>query len=102
MEIKAITVIRLKGRMDAMSSQSFEQRVRPLEGPDLIVVVDMDELEYISSAGLRSILAVSKKIQADGGQIRFCNVKGLVEEIFQCANLASIVPVHKSWKDAMA
>lgn len=101
MEIKAITVVRLKGRMDALSAQSFEQRLRPLEGADLIVVVDMDELEYISSAGLRSILAVAKKIQAGGGQIRFCNVKGLVDEIFRCANLASIVPIYKSWKDAM-
>lgn len=102
MDIKAITVIRLKGRMDAMSAQSFEQRLRPLEGPDLIVVVDMDELEYVSSAGLRSILLVAKKLQAGGSQIRFCNVKGLVDEIFRCANLASIVPIYKSWKDAMA
>ena len=101
MEIKAITVIRLKGRMDALSAQLFEQRIRPMEGADLIVVVDMDELEYVSSAGLRSILAVAKKIQAGGGQIRFCNVKGLVDEIFRCANLASIIPMCKSWKEAI-
>jgi anti-sigma B factor antagonist len=101
MDIKKITVIRLKGRMDALSAQAFEQQLRPLEGPDLIVVVDMEELEYVSSAGLRSILAVTKKIQAGNGQIRFCNVKGLVDEIFRCANLASVIPICKSWKEAI-
>ena len=101
MEIKAITVIKLKGRMDALSSQAFEQRLKLLEGPDLIVVLDMEELEYVSSAGLRSILSVSKTIQAGNGQIRFCNVKGLVDEIFRCANLASVIPMCKSWKEAI-
>ena len=101
MEIKTITVIRLKGRMDALSAQTFEQRLKALEGTDLIVVVDMEELEYVSSAGLRSILAVAKKIQAGNGQLRFCNIKGLVDEIFRCANLASIIPMCKSWKEAI-
>ncbi len=101
MEIKAITVIRLKGRMDALAAQTFEQRLKALEGADLIVVVDMEELEYVSSAGLRSILSVAKKIQAGNGQLRFCNVRGLVDEIFRCANLASIIPMCKSWKEAI-
>lgn len=101
MDIKEITVIRLKGRMDALSAQAFEQRLRPLVGSDLIVVLDMEEVEYVSSAGLRSILAVAKKIQAGNGQIRFCNVRGLVEEIFRCANLASVIPMCKSWQEAI-
>lgn len=101
MDIKEIAVIRLKGRMDALAAQTFEQRLKALEGPDLIVVVDMEELEYVSSAGLRSILSVAKKIQAGNGQLRFCNVKGLVEEIFRCANLAAIIPMCKSWKEAI-
>ncbi len=102
MEFKTIAVIKLKGSMDALSAQAFEQRLRCLETPEQIVVVDMDAVEYVSSAGLRSILAGAKKIQAAGGQLRFCNVKGLVDEIFRCANLDTIIPIYKSWKDALA
>ncbi len=101
MDIKTIIVVRLKGRMDALSAQAFEQKLRPMEATDLIVVVDMEELEYVSSAGLRSILSVAKKIQSGNGQIRFCNVHGLVEEIFRCANLAAVIPICKSWKEAI-
>lgn len=102
MEINTITVIRLKGRMDALSAQTFEQRLHPLEGSQQVVVVDLETLEYISSAGLRSILTATKRMQAAGGQIRFCNAKGLVNEIFRSANLASVMPFYKTWKEALA
>ncbi len=41
-----------------------------------IFVVDFDQLDYISSAGLRVLLATAKRLKVKGGQIRFANVKG--------------------------
>ena len=78
---KLALVASLKGYMDFNAAQEFEREARK-QVDKLVVplVVDLDELEYISSAGLRGMLAITKKVAADGNEVRFCNIKGLVAD----------------------
>ncbi|MBG0788916.1 MAG: STAS domain-containing protein [Desulfovibrionaceae bacterium] len=88
------TLVRVGGRMDAVAAPDFEKECAGVvESGEKLVVVDLAQLEYISSAGLRSILATAKKIKATGGAMKFSGLAGMVEEVFQVSGLGTLFEV---------
>jgi anti-anti-sigma factor len=98
----AVSVATLTGRMDAVSAQMFEQQAGQLTGKAVRLVLDLAKLEYISSVGLRSLLAAAKKIQASGGSLCLCGLQGLVKDILECSNFTSLFPVFRTVAEATA
>jgi len=87
-------VLKVKGRMDAVTAPEFEAYCAKLmEAGDKAFIVELAGLEYISSAGLRSILAVAKKLKAVQGDIRFCGLKGMVQEVFSISGFSTMFPI---------
>jgi anti-anti-sigma factor len=65
------------------------------------LIVDLSQLDYISSAALRTILVVSKKLKVNGGLICFCGARGMVLKVLSLANFTSLFPVHDSFDEAL-
>ena len=59
-------------------------------------MIDFASLNYISSAGLRSVLVVGKRIEGKGGSLRVCSLKGIVKTVFEVAGFTAIFPVFES------
>lgn len=91
------TVISVKGRMDAVSSPEFENEMEGLmaEG-EIAFIIDLGELDYISSAGLRSILATIKKLKAKEGKLLLAQLKEMVKEVFEISGFSAIIPIFDS------
>ena len=85
----------VSGRMDAMTSMDFNQACENLldEGVENIIV-DLGDLEYISSAGLRSLLVAGKKIAADDGKLLLCRLTGMAREVFDISGFSSVFAVY--------
>jgi stage II sporulation protein AA (anti-sigma F factor antagonist) len=66
------------------------------------VVVDFDQLSYISSAGLREIIVTAKLLQENNGQFCVANVHGNVLAVFNMCGIESVVKIHDSVADALA
>ncbi|MBU1041247.1 MAG: STAS domain-containing protein [Proteobacteria bacterium] len=99
----AFFVLEVSGRMDALTSQGFETEcMNCLEAGDTRVVADLGGLEYISSAGLRSILSAAKKLKAGGGDLAFCGLSGIVAEVFTVSGFAKLLPVYATREEALA
>lgn len=97
------TVVTINGRLDTVTAPEYEKRFNELiAGAESGFVVDFDQLDYISSAGLRVLLATAKKLKGKGGQIRFANVKGPVKEVFDISGFGSIFPMDDSVDAALA
>ncbi len=96
-------VVSVKGRMDAVSSAEFEKEMTELmtEGENTFII-DFGELDYISSAGVRSILVTVKKLRAKEGYLSLCALKDLVEEVFEISGFSSIIPIYESVESALA
>jgi anti-anti-sigma factor len=91
------SVIKLGGRLDAESTIDFNVAWEScVENGALHLVLDLAELQYISSAGLGSVVRLAKQLQSRGGSVSLCGVKGLVREVFQVTNLLSIFRVFDS------
>jgi anti-anti-sigma factor len=94
--------IEVSGRMDANTAPEFEQEcAKWLEQGETTLIVDLQNLEYISSAGLRSVLASGKKLKAQNGSLILCNLSGMVEEVFNISGFSSIFPIYDSKETAL-
>lgn len=90
-------VLQITGRLDTLTAPNFEQEcAKWLDGGEKSFLVDLGKLEYISSAGLRSFLTIAKRLKAVQGQISFCNLAGMVQEVFTIAGFDTMFPVYSS------
>ena len=102
-DVQGKTVARIGGSMDTASAPSFQEEMESrLNQGDKNFVVEVAELEYITSAGLRAILAVAKKIKAAGGDICFCCLEGMVREVFEMSYFTQMFTIHDTLDQALA
>ena len=94
---KDATIVSVKGRMDALSSPDLEKHLEALmETGVKILILNLEELNYISSAGLRSILIIAKKLKEKEGRISLVCLTQAVKEIFVVSGFSSLFPIYDS------
>jgi len=94
---KNVTVIQVKGRLDAGSSPELEKEIDGLVAAgEKILLLDLAELNYISSAGLRVILVGAKKLKTKGGSLSVSSLVSVVKEVFDISGFSTILPIFGS------
>jgi anti-anti-sigma factor len=87
----------IKGRLDAVTSAEAEKEFGKIFNENKTrLLVDLEGLEYISSAGLRILLVVAKRMQQKGGKVALCNLAENVREVFEISGFSSIFKIFKS------
>ena len=96
-------VVSVAGKLDALSAGDYEKAVNQLiaDGKTRLVI-NFAELSYISSAGLRVLLATAKQLKPKGGVALFANVHGNVQEVFEMTGFSTILGLHDSVDAALA
>ncbi len=96
-------IISAAGRMDAVTAPQFDKRLETLvaEGATRIII-DFHDLEYISSAGLQTILANAKKLESLNGEILLVHLSGAVKEVFEISGFDTIFPIFDDLDAALA
>jgi anti-sigma B factor antagonist len=108
MEIKQekkgdVIVLNVSGRLDATTAPDLESELVPLiEKNGKKIVINVDGLEYISSAGLRIMLLGMKMIKKVEGQMMLCEMKDHIREIFEIAGFLPIFTIVDTEEDALA
>lgn len=75
--------IALRGKVDTMTSSQLGQHLDGLGNDEIAAAtIDMAECDFISSAGLRVVIAAQKRAVSNGGNITFLNVRPDVMEVF--------------------
>ncbi len=98
----AVKVVRIEGKLDTQTAPDAEAELtRLIDAGARKVVVNFERLAYISSAGLRILLAVAKRLQVSGGELRVCSLSDLVQEVFDISGFDSILSVSKSEVEAL-
>jgi anti-anti-sigma factor len=91
-----------EGRLDTLTSEEFDRKVFPLaSGPNPVLILDFSKLEYISSAGLRSVLLLIKQVQGNNGRIAAANLSEILKEIFLISGLDTLMHFYDSVKEAI-
>ncbi|NLB60607.1 MAG: STAS domain-containing protein [Lentisphaerae bacterium] len=99
----ATLLMKLQGRLDVANASVLEQAAeQALQAGDQLLVLDFSKLDYISSAGLRSLLTLHKQVKAQDGKLALCNLQGMVKEVLDISGLATMLAVFDSTAAALA
>lgn len=89
-----------EGRLDGVNSHEFEEAMRAEIGEEgCSVVLHLENLNYISSAGLRAVLLITKSVTAKGHALALSALPERIMEVFEISGFDKIIPIHPS-KDA--
>lgn len=95
-------VVSVTGRIDAVTAPEFEKGLLALmAGGDYTLVLNLTGLEYISSAGLRSILSTAKQLKAKDGKMLFTGLQGPVKDVFKISGFGSIFKLFETEEEAL-
>ncbi len=100
-----VLVVAAAGRIDHQNAEEFKATLLPhLEscgaGRDQ-VVLDLSQLEYISSAGLRILMIAAKDARVRQGKLLAVTLQPVVREIFEISRFTLIFEIHESIRDAL-
>ena len=98
-----VQVLRPQGRLDGTNSPELtQQALEMIELGSRRLLLDLRDLYYISSAGLRAALAVAKRMSAVGGKVAICSANPQVAEVFDIGGFVSVFEMHASAESATA
>ncbi len=96
-------VVYLTGRLDAHAANDVEQKLNSLTAANqACLVLNLKELEYISSSGLRVILAALKRATKRQGDVRLACLQPSVKDVFDIAGFTQLFKIYDVEEDAIS
>lgn len=91
------------GRVDGSNVELLESAIQEqLKAGEKKLVFDFEGLNYISSAGLRTLLVAARRLQTEGGAALFCGLAEHIAHIFEISGFNSILAVYDSRDEALS
>jgi anti-anti-sigma factor len=90
-----VTKVDLAGRLDLAGVQEIETRFNLMAGTKRKVVVDLSEVSFLASLGVRMLLTGAKTVAGKGGRMVLLSPQPRVDAILQTTGIDQIVPVHR-------
>lgn len=102
-KIGNVNIISLSGRLDAYSANDLERKLDSLIDADQVqLVVNLGGLEYMSSSGLRVLLAALKKVRKQQGDIKLACLKPYIKEVFDIAGFTQLFTIFDAEEAAVS
>ncbi len=97
------TVIGLSGRLDPGSSPDVQEKLMSLiDQGESRLILDLSELSYVSSVGLRVLILLAKNVQRAKGTLALAGLSEHVYAIFKIAGFTSIFSIYPTCDEAVA
>ncbi len=91
------------GRVDGANAREFQSALEAaIDDNTSAVILDMERLSYISSAGLRVILLTAKSLQGRNAKFAVCSLSESIQEVFEISGFDKIISIHPSQAEALA
>ncbi len=99
---KSAVVVSIKGRVDATTAPELETYLSDqIDSGGNIIILNMTELDYISSAGLRVALLTAKKLKGQQGDLMLAGLQGPVQEVFEISGFTAIFNMFETEEAAL-
>ena len=98
---QGVSVLHITGRLDASTAKDFEsQIVELIDNNETLLLANCEQLDYISSAGLRVFLLAAKKLSGKG-KIYLYSLQEQVNEVFEMSGFSFIFKIFDGQKEAL-
>lgn len=97
-----IRILALSGRLDTETSADLELALQDLQAAGANqFVIDMADIGYVSSAGLRVLLALAKQLEGGRGSLKLCALNEAVKQVFDVAGFSRLFAIFPSREAAL-
>lgn len=101
-EQNKVRLLQVSGRVDSISADELHAALLDcIANAPHQVVVDLQDVEYMSSAGLRELVSALKQVNKQEGDLRLANPSARVMEVLELAGLDSIFKIFPTLSDAI-
>jgi anti-anti-sigma factor len=97
-----VALIRLKGRLDIMGAMKIDVQFAAVTAANRAVVVDLGEVEFLASMGLRTLIMAAKSMRSKSGRMVLYRPLPLVEEVLVTSGTTTFLPVRHDLAEAEA
>ena len=95
--------IALNGRLDVAGTEAIDLQFTALTATQKSAVcVDMDQVSFIASIGMRTLLSNAKALSQRGGKMVLANLQPLVREALTTAGIDTLIPIYEDTDSALA
>ena len=95
MEVEVIhgdaMVVKIKGRIDTITSAQLDAKFKEEKVTESKIIMDFTDVEYISSAGLRLLLALKNGLDEQGKELEIHNINAVVKEVFNVTGFKNML-----------
>jgi anti-sigma B factor antagonist len=97
-----VLVIDMVGRLDSKTAgYGNDEMVRIVKGDCKKVLVNLEQLEFVTSAGLRVLLLAAKLLQSENGEFKLCSANDVVEQVLETCGFKSLLKLYPSEAEAI-
>ncbi|MGA3302743.1 MAG: STAS domain-containing protein [Methylovirgula sp.] len=97
-----VTTVALRGRFDTQGAESVDLRFSVIAGSKSAVLVDLSDVDFLASLGIRVLLSSAKAIQRKGGKLVIVAPEGNVLMVLKTAGMENLIPIFPERDAAMA
>ncbi len=103
-DVRGVTVVKVDGSLgiDTLRSAEIESQLREvIDDQSKNVIINLEDVPYISSTGLRVFLVIGKKLKSSGGELHFCCLTEFVQECFDISGFSRMFKTYKTEDEAV-
>lgn len=98
-----VLVLRFSGRLDALTTPELEKQVYQfIDRGQHKLLLDFSGVDYISSAGMRMLLATTKKLKSLSGQMVLCSTSANVMDVFKMSGFDHVLQISPNEAEALS
>lgn len=102
-DVGGVTVLAVKGRVDSTNSADFSSKLGALYAtPGRRLLLDLQQLEYISSAGFRALLIAARHASQSGGKLALCGLSGKLRDLFDLGGFLDNFLIQSSREEGIS
>ena len=95
--INGRTVLNIEGRLDASTVGSVHDKLMDtIESDAKDILINLSKVNYVSSAGLKTLIYASKSMKKTGGELSLCSLHDNVQKVFEISGLTNLFPIYES------
>jgi anti-anti-sigma factor len=97
----SITKVILDGRLDILGAEAVDVRMNAIAGTSKAVLIDLRNVSFIGSVGVRALVIPARTLKSRGGKIVIFGPNEMVEKVLKTSGTDTLIPVHHEFQSAL-
>jgi len=100
-KLPSVTVVEIVGDIDTNTAPLAQEQILPLAQPETRMILEMTNVPYMSSAGLRMLLSLYRQLSAKGGQIILVGLSEEIQDTMSMTGFLDFFQIRNSLEEAL-